>query len=178
MLLATMPKEGEKAPGFTARDQHGRVVDLAHLKGGKVVLFFYPEDDSPTCTQQACDLRDHYSALKKAGYTVLGVSPEGEASHEVFATKFNFPFSLLADEGMKIINAYGVWGPKQLYGRKYEGLHRTTFLIDERGVIERVITGVRSKIHAQQILGKTAKATRTVEKKKSVKARVLAAQQQ
>ncbi len=152
MLLDTMPKEGEKAPAFTAKDQDGRVVKLAELKGKKVVLFFYPEDDSPTCTVQVCNLRDNHAELKMAGYEIFGVSPEGEESHKKFARKFKLPFTLLADEGKKIINAYGVWGPKELYGRKYEGLHRTTFLIDGKGVIERVITGVRTKIHTEQIL--------------------------
>lgn len=151
-----MPKEGEKAPLFTAKDQYGNVVKLADLKGSKVVLFFYPEDDSPTCTVQVCELRDNHAALKKAGYEVLGVSPEGMESHRAFSDKFKLPYRLLADADKRIVGAYGVWGRKQLYGRVYEGLHRTTFLINEQGRIERVITGVRTRIHAQQILGKKA----------------------
>ena len=152
MLLKSMPKEGEKAPAFTAQDQDGRTVRLIDLKGKKVVLFFYPEDDTPTCTAEVCNLRDNNAALKAAGYEVIGVSPDDADSHKVFHQKFKLPFILLADKAKKIINAYGVWGPKKLYGREYEGMHRTTFLINEQGVIERVITGVRTKIHTQQIL--------------------------
>ncbi|MBP6312935.1 MAG: thioredoxin-dependent thiol peroxidase [Flavobacteriales bacterium] len=147
-----MPKVGSIAPAFSALDQDSEMVSLAGLKGKKVALFFYPKDDTPTCTVEVCNLRDNHTALKKAGYKIIGVSPDGTASHKKFAAKFNLPFSLLADEGKKIVNAYGVWGPKKLYGREYEGLHRTTFLINEKGVIERLITGVRSKVHSQQIL--------------------------
>lgn len=152
MLPDPMPKVGSIAPAFSALDQDGEMVSLAGLKGKKVALFFYPKDDTPTCTIEVCNLRDNNTALKKAGYKIIGVSPDGTASHKKFAAKFNLPFSLLADEGKKIVNAYGVWGPKKLYGREYEGLHRTTFLINEKGVIERLITGVRSKVHSQQIL--------------------------
>lgn len=147
-----MPQVGSKAPSFSALDQDGEKVSLAGLKGKKVALFFYPADDTPTCTVEVCNLRDNHAALKKAGYTVIGISPDGITSHKHFATKFKLPFTLLADEGKKIVNAYGVWGPKKLYGREYEGLHRTTFLINEKGIVERLIKGVRSKVHAQQIL--------------------------
>ena len=152
MLLESMPEGGSRAPAFSALEQDGEKVSLAGLKGKKVALLFYPKDDTPTYTVEVCDLRDNHARLKKAGYNVIGVSPDDITSHKKFANKFKLPFSLLADEEKKIVNAYGVWGPKKLYGREYDGLHRTTFLINEKGIIERLITGVRSKIHAQQIL--------------------------
>src|SRR6476469_5037634 len=144
--------EGDKAPSFSARDQNGELVSLANFKGKKVALYFYPEDDTPTCTVEACNLRDNFSLLKKKGITILGVSPDSEKKHKKFEKKFNLPFTLLADEGKRIIDKYGVWGEKNLYGRKYMGLHRTTFLIDEDGVIKKIFLKPRNKAHAEEIV--------------------------
>ena len=144
-------KEGDKAPAFTGKDQNGERIALADYKGKKVVLYFYPQDDTPTCTVQACNLRDNYSLLKREGFTVIGVSPDDEKSHKKFETKFTLPFPLVADPDHKIIDKYGVWGEKQLYGRKYLGLHRTTFLIDEKGVIRKIFLKPRSKQHSEDI---------------------------
>lgn len=144
--------EGDKAPDFKAKDQNGKPVSLSDFKGKKVALYFYPEDDTPTCTIEACNLRDNFALLKKNGITVLGVSPDDEKKHKKFEKKFDLPFTLLADEGKKIIDKYGVWGEKNLYGRKYMGLHRTTFLIDEKGVIKKIFKKPRSKMHSQEIL--------------------------
>lgn len=150
--MATQLQEGEKAPFFTGTDENGNPVSLKDFKGKKLVLYFYPEDDTPTCTTQACNLRDNYAALKKKGYEIVGVSPNDVRSHQKFKTKFNLPFPLIADPEHRIIDAYGVWGEKNLYGRKYMGLHRTTFVIDEKGIIEKIILRPRSKVHAEQIL--------------------------
>ena len=144
--------EGDNAPDFKAKDQNGKPVSLSDFKGKKVALYFYPEDDTPTCTIEACNLRDNFALLKKNGITVLGVSPDDEKKHKKFEKKFDLPFTLLADEGKKIIDKYGVWGEKNLYGRKYMGLHRTTFLIDEKGVIKKIFKKPRSKMHSQEIL--------------------------
>lgn len=143
---------GMKAPAFKSKDQNGNTVSLSDYKGKKLVLYFYPEDDTPTCTVQACNLRDNYALLKKEGFEVVGVSPNDTESHKKFETKFNLPFTLLADVQHKIINTYGVWGEKQLYGRKYMGLHRTTFLIDEKGMIQKVYLKPRNKHHAEDIV--------------------------
>ena len=148
----TILKEGDKAPDFTAKDQNGKRVALSDYRGKKVVLYFYPEDDTPTCTVQACNLRDNYSLLKKGGFSVIGVSPNDETSHKKFEAKFSLPFQLAADPDHRIIDKYGVWGEKQLYGRKYIGLHRTTFLIDEKGVIRKIFLKPRSKQHAEEIM--------------------------
>jgi len=145
-------KEGDKAPVFKSMDQNGQPVALADFKGSKVVLYFYPEDDTPTCTIQACNLRDNYSMLTKKGIVVLGVSPDDEKKHKKFENKFDLPFTLIADPSKKIIDKYGVWGEKNLYGRNYMGLHRTTFLIDEKGIIKRIFKKPRSKVHTQEIL--------------------------
>jgi peroxiredoxin Q/BCP len=150
--MATHLKIGDKAPSFTGIDQDGNKVTLASLKGKKLVLYFYPEDDTPTCTVQACNLRDHYSLLKQNGFTVLGVSPDDPEKHRKFREKFSLPFPLLADPSHKIINAYGVWGEKNLYGRKYMGLRRTTFVIDEKGGIAKIFLRPRNKAHAEEIL--------------------------
>ena len=150
--MATHLKAGDKAPTFTAPDQDGKKVSLKDFKGQKVVLYFYPEDDTPTCTVQACNLRDNYGLLKKNGYAVIGISPDDPAKHTKFREKFNLPFTLLADPDHRIINAYGVWGEKNLYGRKYMGLHRTTFVINEKGIIEKIFLKPRNKEHAEQIL--------------------------
>jgi len=144
--------EGKKAPAFTGKDQNGNTVSLADFKGKKVVLYFYPEDDTPTCTVQACNLRDNFSLLKKNGFVVLGVSPDEEKKHKKFEAKYDLPFTLMADAGHKIIDSYGVWGEKQLYGRNYMGLHRTTFLIDEKGIIRKIFLKPKSKQHTEEIL--------------------------
>ncbi len=144
--------EGTKAPAFSGKDQDGNTVKLADLKGQKVVLYFYPEDMTPTCTDQACNLRDNYAALKKAGFAVLGVSPDEEAKHKKFEAKHSLPFTLLADPKHAIIEKYGVWGEKQMYGRKYMGLLRTTFVIDEKGVIRKIFLKPKSKQHSEEIL--------------------------
>ena len=144
--------EGMKAPAFKGKDQNGKDVSLADFKGKKVVLYFYPEDDTPTCTVEACNLRDNYALLRNEGFEVLGVSPDDSKSHKKFEQKFSLPFTLIADPGHKIIDSYGVWGEKQLYGRKYMGLHRTTFLIDEKGIVRKVFLKPRSKQHAEDIV--------------------------
>lgn len=145
-------QEGDKAPAIKAKDQDGNWVTLKQFTGKKVILFFYPEDDTPVCTVEACNFRDNYDELTKLGYVLLGVSPNGVDSHKKFSNKFSLPYTLLADEDMKIINAYGVWGPKVLYGRHYDGLHRTTFVIDEKGKIEKIVKRVLSKKATQQVL--------------------------
>ena len=144
--------EGSKAPLFTSKDQNGKPVSLSDYKGQKVILFFYPEDDTPTCTIQACNLRDNFSLLRKNGFTVLGVSPDEEKKHKKFEAKHNLPFTLITDPGHDIIDKYGVWGEKQLYGRNYMGLHRTTFLIDEKGIVKKIFLKPKNKQHAEEIL--------------------------
>jgi len=145
-------KEGDKAPAFTGIDAHGNKISLADYKGKRVALYFYPEDDTPTCTVQACNLRDNFALLRKEGFSVIGVSPDDEKSHQKFEKKFDLPFTLVADPEHIIIDRYGVWGEKQLYGRKYLGLHRTTFLIDEKGIIRKIFLKPRSKTHAEDIV--------------------------
>lgn len=148
----TILTEGNKAPAFKAKDQNGETVSLADYKGKKIVLYFYPEDDTPTCTVQACNLRDNFSLLKKEGFVVLGVSPDEPKKHKKFETKYDLPFTLIADPEHTIIDKYGVWGEKQLYGRHYMGLHRTTFLIDEKGIIRKIFLKPKSKQHTEEIL--------------------------
>jgi peroxiredoxin Q/BCP len=150
--MATQLKQGDKAPAFTSRDQDGKKFSLADLKGHKTVLYFYPEDDTPTCTIQACNLRDNFGLLKKNGFTVIGVSPDDPKKHTKFREKFNLPFTLIADPEHMIIDKYGVWGEKNLYGRKYMGLHRTTFVIDEKGIIRKIFLRPKNKDHAAEIL--------------------------
>ena|SRR5829696_932511 len=150
--MPTHLQAGIKAPSFTGVDQDGRKVSLSDLKGQKVVLFFYPEDDTPTCTIQACNLRDNYSLLQKNGFNVIGISPDDVKSHQKFRQKFSLPFTLLADPQHRIIEKYGVWGEKNLYGRKYMGLHRTTFVIDEKGIIKKIFLRPRNKAHAEEIV--------------------------
>lgn len=145
-------KEGDKAPTFSGTDQNGNKVSLADFKGQKIVLYFYPEDDTPVCTVQACNLRDNNALLEQHGFTVLGVSPNDEKSHLKFEKKFGLPFTLIADPDHKIINKYGVWGEKLLYGRRYMGLHRTTFIIDEKGIIRKIFLKPRSKQHSEDII--------------------------
>jgi len=143
---------GMKAPEFKGKDQNGNTVSLSDFKGKKLVLYFYPEDDTPTCTVEACNLRDNYGLLKKEGFEVIGVSPDDSASHKKFEQKFSLPFTLIADPQHIIIDKYGVWGEKQLYGRKFMGLHRTTFVIDEKGIVRKVYLKPRSKQHAEDIV--------------------------
>lgn len=145
-------KEGDKAPLFSGKDQDGKTVSLANFKGSPIVLYFYPEDDTPTCTIQACNLRDNYALLKKEGFIVLGVSPNDERSHKKFEKKFSLPFTLIADPNHKIIDKYGVWGEKQLYGRHYMGLHRTSFVIDKKGIIIKIFVRPKNKAHAAEII--------------------------
>lgn len=148
----TTISEGSKAPGFTAKDQNGKTVSLSDYKGKKVALYFYPKDNTPTCTTQACNLRDNFSLLKKKGIAVIGVSIDEEKSHKKFEQKFDLPFTLLADPGHDIVEAYGVWGWKKFMGREFMGVHRTTFLINEKGIVEHIIEKVKSKEHTAQIL--------------------------
>lgn len=144
--------EGTKAPAFKGKDQNGKLISLADFKGKKVVVYFYPEDDTPTCTVQACNFRDNFSLLTKKGIIVLGVSPDDEKKHKKFEAKYKLPFTLIADAEHSIIDKYGVWGEKQMYGRTYMGLHRTTFLIDEKGVIRKIFLKPKSKQHTEEIL--------------------------
>lgn len=145
-------KVGDKAPDFTATDQDGNTVSLSDFKGNKIVLYFYPKDDTPTCTVEACNLRDNYEDLTDAGFVVLGVSPDEEDKHKKFEKKYNLPFKLIADPDKKIIEKYGVWGQKNLYGVKFMGLKRTTFLIDEEGKIFKIFKKPRSAKHGEEIL--------------------------
>ncbi|MBL7720497.1 MAG: thioredoxin-dependent thiol peroxidase [Chitinophagaceae bacterium] len=145
-------KEGDKAPAFTGADQDGKKVSLADYKGKKVVLYFYPEDDTPTCTIQACNLRDNYGLLKKHGFEVIGVSPDDAVMHKKFEAKFNLPFTLIADTTHKILEKYGVWNQKQMFGHKYMGVLRTTFVIDEKGIIRKILLRPKSKAHAEEII--------------------------
>lgn len=145
-------KPGDAAPELHGVDQDGKPVSLADYKGKKLVLYFYPKDDTPGCTAEACNLRDNYEVLRKAGYEILGVSVDSEKSHQKFISKYQLPFRLLADIDKKTVEAYGVWVEKSMYGKKYFGTARTTFIIDENGVIERIIEKVDTKNHADQIL--------------------------
>lgn len=144
--------EGDKAPAFTAKDQNGNTVSLSDYKGKNLILYFYPQDNTPTCTTEACNYRDNYQSLLGKGFEVVGVSFDNEKSHKKFETKFSLPFTLIADPDHKIIEAYGVWGPKKLFGRDYMGTLRTTFIIDGNGTIKKIITKVESKNASQQVL--------------------------
>jgi peroxiredoxin Q/BCP len=148
----TTLQPGDKAPSFSAIDQDGKKVTLSSFKGKKLILYCYPKDLTATCTVQACNLRDHHKALLKKGYVVVGVSPDDVTLHKKFREKHELPFTLLADTDQKILKAYGVWAEKSMYGRKYMGVLRTTFIIDEKGVIERIIIKPRSSEHASEIL--------------------------
>lgn len=145
-------KIGKKAPDFSAKNENGETISLSDFKGKKLVLYFYPKDDTPGCTAEACNLRDNYKVLLKQGYAVLGVSPDTEKKHRKFIDKYNLPFSLLADTDQKICNDYGVWGEKMMFGRKYMGVLRTTFIIDEKGIISEIIDKVDTEEHTAQIL--------------------------
>ena len=147
-----MLKEGDKAPDFTARDQNGETVKLSGLRGQRVVLYFYPKDDTPGCTKEACSFRDADDVYRKKGIRVLGVSTDDEKSHQKFISKFQLPFDLLADTDKKIVEAYGVWGEKSMYGKKYMGTNRKTFLIDESGKIAKVFDKVDVAAHADEVL--------------------------
>ncbi|GAA3948845.1 thioredoxin-dependent thiol peroxidase [Chitinophaga oryziterrae] len=145
-------KEGDKAPVFKGKDQSGKDVTLTSLKGRKVILYFYPKDMTPGCTAQACNLRDNYDALLKKGYAVVGVSVDGEKSHQKFAEKYDLPFPLLADDNKEIVTQYGVFGEKQMMGKTYNGVYRTTFLINENGIIDKIIKKPDTKNHTEEIL--------------------------
>ncbi len=145
-------KEGSKAPVFKAFDQDGKAISLADYKGKKVILYFYPKDDTPTCTDQACNLRDNYSALLKKGYSVIGVSTDSVKSHKKFEEKHKLPFPLVSDEDKKIVDKYNLWGEKKIMGHTYMGTTRTTFLIDETGKIVKIIEKPVSKNHTEEIL--------------------------
>ncbi|MGF1924103.1 MAG: thioredoxin-dependent thiol peroxidase [Bacteroidia bacterium] len=145
-------KQGDPAPKFTSTDQNGNSISLEQLKGKKVILFFYPKDNTPGCTAEACDFRDNYQSLKSKGFEVLGVSVDDEKSHQKFATKYDLPFTLLADTDHRIVEAYGVWGEKSMYGKKYMGTNRTTFIIDEEGNIAHIINKVDTKKPTEQML--------------------------
>lgn len=147
-----MIKEGTTAPAFKTTDANGESVSLKDLRGQKVVLYFYPKDDTPGCTKEACSFRDAFAKFKKRGITVLGVSPDSEASHKKFETKYKLPFTLLADKDHAIADAYGVWGEKKFMGRTYMGVQRTTFLIDEKGKIKKAFEKVKPEDHANEVL--------------------------
>lgn len=145
-------KKGDKAPQFEGIDQDGRPIALEDFKGKKLILYFYPKDNTPGCTAEACNLRDHYAELQARGYEVVGVSPDSPKRHQNFIARYELPFLLIADQDHHIAQAYGVWGKKKMYGREYEGIHRTTFVIDEHGTIAAVFPKVAVKRHAEQIL--------------------------
>jgi|SRR5581483_2025345 len=145
-------KEGDKAPAFKGIDQNGNTVSSVEHKGKKLVLFFYSEDDSPTCTIEACNLRDNYALLKQHGFEVIGVSPDDENSHKKFEAKYKLPYTLIADTKHTILEKYGVWDQKQMFGRKYMGVLRTTFVIDEKGVIRKIFLRPKNKAHAEEII--------------------------
>jgi peroxiredoxin Q/BCP len=144
---------GNPAPKIQAKNQVGNVVNLSDFAGKKIVLYFYPQDGTPTCTVEACNLRDNYQSLQAQGYVVLGVSPDSEKKHIKFIEKYELPFDLLVDEDLKICNDYGVWAEKTTFGKTYMGVVRTTFIIDEKGMIAEIISKVESKRHSEQILG-------------------------
>jgi peroxiredoxin Q/BCP len=149
--MATL-NAGDKAPDFTAKDQNGNTVSLSNYLGKTLILYFYPKDDTPGCTAEACDFRDNYQSLAAQGYEVIGVSTDDEKSHKKFVTKYNLPFTLIADEDQQIVNSYGVWGEKNIYGKKYMGTNRTTFIIGTDGTISHIISKVDTKNSSQQVL--------------------------
>ncbi len=148
----TRLKPGDSAPDFKGKDQNGNLVSLGNFKGKKLIIYFYPKDSTPACTVQACNLRDNYAALTKKGYAIVGISADDEKMHKKFSDKNQLPFSLIADTDKRIIEAYDVWGEKKFMGRIYDGINRTTFVIDEEGKIEKVILNVKTKSHTEQIL--------------------------
>ena len=143
---------GDKAPDFVALNEFGQSTSLSEFLGKKVILYFYPKDMTPGCTAESCNLGENYNLLQEKGFIVLGVSPDSSKSHQKFIDKYNLPFSLIADEDKAVIKAFGVWGPKKFMGREYEGVHRTTFIINENGIIEKIISKVDTKNHTDQIL--------------------------
>jgi len=143
---------GDKAPNFKAKDEQGNTISLSDFKGKKLVIFFYPKANTPTCTVEACNLNDNYKLLKNSGYEIIGVSADSQKRQTNFKKKYNFQYPLIADVDNEVINAYRVWGPKKFMGRTFDGIHRTTFVIDENGIISKVIDKVKSKEHAQQVL--------------------------
>ncbi|KPK81135.1 MAG: thiol peroxidase [Bacteroides sp. SM23_62_1] len=145
-------KEGDIAPKFTGTDQNGKEISLNSMAGKKVILYFYPKDDTPGCTAEACNLRDHYTGLTGKGFEVIGVSADSEKSHQKFKDKYNLPFNLIADTDKNILKAYGAWGKKTMYGKEYEGVLRKTFVIDEDGKILKIFDKVDTKKHTEQIL--------------------------
>jgi peroxiredoxin Q/BCP len=145
-------KIGDKAPDFSGTDQNGKTINLSDFKGKKLAIYFYPKDNTPGCTVQACNIRDNYSSLMNNGIQVIGVSADSGISHQKFVDKFNLPFPLIADEDKKVIEAFGVWGPKKFMGKEYDGIHRTTFLIDESQTILGIIEKPKTKEHAEEIL--------------------------
>ncbi len=145
-------KVGDKAPAFSCSNENNETVSLKDFKNQKLVLYFYPKDDTPGCTAEACDLRDHYTSFQQAGFQILGVSPDTAAKHQKFIAKYNLPFSLLADVNHEVAEAYGVWAEKSMYGKKYMGILRTTFVIDEKGKISQIIEKVDTKNHSKQLI--------------------------
>ncbi|WP_158861591.1 thioredoxin-dependent thiol peroxidase [Lunatibacter salilacus] len=143
---------GQQAPDFESKDQDGNTIKLSDYRGKKVVLYFYPKDNTPGCTAQACDLRDNYEALQKAGYEVIGISSDSGKSHKKFIQKFDLPFTLLADEDKSVHEKFGTWVEKSMYGKTYMGTARTTFIIDEKGIIAEIIDKVKTKEHTNQII--------------------------
>ena len=152
-------KEGDKAPVFTGKDQDGHKVSLDDFKGRKLVLYFYSEAGSPTCTIESCNLRDNYSLLKSNGFEVIGVSPDDAKTQKKFETKYKLPFSLLADTSHEILEKYGVWDQKKLFGREYMGVLRTTFVIDEKGIIKKIFSKPKNKAHAEEIIAASKQFT-------------------
>ena len=151
-------KEGDKAPAFTGKDQNYKKVSLSALKGKKVALYFYTEDDTPTCTIQACNLQDNYALHKKNGFEVIGVSPDEAKKHKKFEAKYKLPFTLIADPSHTILEKYGVWDQKQMFGNKYMGVLRTTFVIDEKGIIRKIFLRPKNKAHAEEIIESMAQS--------------------
>ncbi|PID93767.1 MAG: thioredoxin-dependent thiol peroxidase [Bacteroidetes bacterium] len=145
-------KPGDKAPEFVAKDQHGNVLSLRDFAGSKLIFYFYPKDNTPGCTAEACNLRDNYQRLLDKGFKIVGVSKDSEKSHVNFTNKYELPFPLIPDTSLEVIKRYGVWGPKKMAGREYEGIYRTTYVIDENGVVEKVFSKVKTKDHTEQIL--------------------------
>lgn len=145
-------KVGDKVPNISVNDEAGNLINLSDYLGQKLVVFFYPKANTPGCTAEACNLRDNYKELQSQGYTILGVSADSEKKQSNFKNKYEFPFPLLADEDKKVIEAFGVWGEKKFMGKVYDGIHRKTFIIDEKGIVEHVIDKVKTKDHAAQIL--------------------------
>ena len=148
----TQLNEGDKAPEFKGQIQDGTIVSNENFLGKKLILFFYPKDNTPGCNNENCNLRDHYSELKEKGFELLGVSADSKEKHNKFIEKFELPFNLVADENHELLNAFGVWGPKKFMGKEYDGIHRTTFIIDENGTVTNIYKKVKTKEHAEQIL--------------------------